>query len=159
MEKYFHGMPSPYTILDACLIAQIFLCPVPGRPSITTVNPSTFSIFLSWSVPSGSVVTSYEVMWTSGECPGGVLNDSTTITGSSLSHTISGLRGGTTYTITVTVTNPAGSTSSNPMTGETEEYGEYMVKCCSVNLTLVKDGLVRYTCSLVPRPFAGAEKM
>ena len=45
---------------------------VPGQPSITIVRTFTAtSISLSWSVPSGSVVTSYEVMWqrdTSGEC-------------------------------------------------------------------------------------------
>ena len=70
------------------------------------------------------MVTSYKVMWTSGECPGGVLDGSTTITVSSLSHTITGLRGDTTYTITVTATNPAGTNSSNTMTEETEEYGE-----------------------------------
>ena len=103
---------------------ELFLCPVPGRPSITTINPSNSSISLSWSVPDGSVVTGYTVIWTSGECPGGVLSSSLTNTGNYTNHTITGLRGGTTYTITVTVTNPAGSTSSNTMTGETEEYGE-----------------------------------
>ena len=110
-------------VLTTCSIPQLFLCLVPGQPSITTVNPSTSSISLSWSVPDGSVVTSYEVMWTSGEC-GGVLSNSTTITGSYTSHTISSLRGDTTYTIRVTVTNPAGSNTSNPMTGETRERGE-----------------------------------
>ena len=109
-------------ILTTCSISQIFLCLVPGQPSVT-INPSTSSISLSWSVPSGSVVTSYEVMWTSGECPGGVLSGSDTITGSSLSHTITALRGGTTYTITVTATNPAGS-NTNSRTGETRERGE-----------------------------------
>ena len=110
-------------ILTTCSIPQIFLCVVPGQPSITSVTPSTSSISLSWSVP-GSVVTSYEVMWSSGECPGGVLSSSTTtITGSYTSHTITGLRGGTTYTITVTVTNPAG-TNTNSRTGETRERGE-----------------------------------
>ena len=110
-------------ILTPCSKPQLFLCLVPGQPNITTVNPSNSSISLSWSVPNGSVVTSYEVMWTSGECPGGVLDDSTTINGSSLIHTITGLRGNTTYTITVTATNPAGTNTSNSMTGETEEYG------------------------------------
>ena len=110
-------------ILTTCSIPQIFLCPVPGQPSITTIDPSTSSISLSWSVPSGSVI-SYEMMWTSRECPGGVLNGSATINGSYTSHTITGLRGDTTYTITVSATNPAGTNSSNSMTGETEEYGE-----------------------------------
>ena len=63
-------------------------------------------------------------MWTSGECPGGVLSGSDTITGIYTSHTRTGLRGGTTYTITVTVTNPAGSTSSNSVVGETRDRGE-----------------------------------
>ena len=103
---------------------SIFLCLVPGRPSITTINPSTSFISFSWSVPSGSVVTSYIVIWTSGECPGGVLIGTDTITGSSTSHTITGLRGGTTYTIRVTASNSAGTNSSNSVTGETEEYGE-----------------------------------
>ena len=98
--------------------------PVPGQPSINTINLSSTSISLSWSVPSGSVVTSYEVMWTSGECPGGVLNDSTTISGSSVSHTITGLRGDTTYTIIVTAYNLAGNNSIKSLTRDTKEHGE-----------------------------------
>ena len=97
---------------------------VPGQPSITTINPSTTSISLSWSVPSGSVVTSYEVMWTSGECPGGVLSGSTTISGSSVSHTITGLRGDTTYTIIFTAYNSAGNNSIKSVTADTREHGE-----------------------------------
>ena len=69
-------------------------------------------------------MTIYVVVWTSGECPHGVLGGSDTITGSSLSHTITDLRGGTTYTIIVIARNSAGTKSSNSMTGETEEYGE-----------------------------------
>ena len=109
--------------VDYLHVCSILFCLVPGRPSITTVNPSTSSIFLSWSVPSGSV-TSYIVIWTSEECPGGVLGGNDTISGSSLSHTITRLRGGTTYTITVTASNPAGTNTSTSMTRETEEYGE-----------------------------------
>ena len=97
---------------------------VPGKPSITTINLSSTSISLSWSVPSGSVVTSYEVMWTSGECPGGVLSGSTTISGSSVSHTITGLRGDTTYTIIVTAYNSAGNNSIKSLTRDTREHGE-----------------------------------
>ena len=101
----------------------IFLYLVPGRPSITAINPSTSSISLSWSVPSGSV-TSYIVTWVSEECPDGVLSDNDTITDSSTSHTITGLRGSTTYTIRVAATNAAGTNPSDSMTGETEEYSE-----------------------------------
>ena len=100
------------------------IIPVPGQPSINTINLSSTSISLSWSVPSGSVVTSYEVMWTSGECPGGVLNDSTTISGSSVSHTITGLRGDTTYTIIVTAYNSAGNNSIKSVTRDTRQHGE-----------------------------------
>ena len=113
-----------WNVLTECLIAQIFLRLVPGRPSITTINPSTSSISFSWSVPSGSVVTNYIVVWTSEECPGGVLGGSDTITGSSTSHNITGLRGGTTYTIRVIASNSAGTKPGTSMTGETEEYGE-----------------------------------
>ena len=45
--------------------------PGPGQPTVSVSTTST-SISLSWSVPDGSMVTSYEVMWqrdTSGECP------------------------------------------------------------------------------------------
>ena len=64
--------------------------------------------------------TSYEVMWTSGECPGGVLSGNKTIAGTSISHIITGLRGGTTYTITVNATTSAGT---NSVTGDTKERG------------------------------------
>ena len=100
------------------------IIPVPGQPSITTINQSSNSISLSWSVPSGSVVTSYEVMWTSGECPGGVLSGSDNITGSSISHTITDLRGDTTYTIIVTAYNSAGNNSIKSVTRDTRERGE-----------------------------------
>ena len=42
----------------------IFLSvPVPGQPRINVTSISSTSISLSWSVLSGSVVTSYEMMW------------------------------------------------------------------------------------------------
>ena len=69
-------------------------------------------------------MTNYEVIWTSEEFPGGVLTGTDTIIGSSTSHNITGLREGTTYTITVAATNPAGTNPSNSVTGETEEYGK-----------------------------------
>ena len=84
------------------------------------------TISLSWSVPSGSVVDSYEVMWerdTSGECPDED-EDSATITDGSTSYTITGLEEDSSYTITVTATNAAGSAASEPVTGMTGEAGE-----------------------------------
>ena len=72
------------------------------------------------------MVTSYEVMWTSGECPGGVLSgsDNINITSSSVSHTITGLRGDTTYTMIVTAYNSAGNNSIKSVTRDTTEHGE-----------------------------------
>ena len=70
------------------------------------------------------------MMWerdTSGECPG-VDEDSTTITGGSTSYTISGLEEDSSYTITVTVTDAAGSAVSVPVTAMTGEAGEVLVQ-------------------------------
>ena len=81
--------------------------------------------YVSWSIPSGSVVESYVVMWqrdTSGECPDKDIG-STTITNGSLSYTITGLEEDSSYTITVTTSNIAGSAVSDPVTGITGETG------------------------------------
>ena len=72
------------------------------------------------------MVDSYEVMWerdTSGECPDED-EGSATITDGSTSYTITGLEEDSSYTITVTATNAAGSAVSEPVTGMTGEAGE-----------------------------------
>ena len=87
--------------------------PAPGQPSVSAVTSITAtSISLSWSVPSGSVVTSSEVMWreaSSGTSEGtsGSLTDT--------SYTIDQLESNTDYNVTVTVSNTAGSTDSQPI--------------------------------------------
>ena len=78
--------------------------------AVTSITAT--SISLSWSVPSGSVVTSSEVMWreaSSGTSEGtsGSLTDT--------SYTIDQLESTTIYNITVTVSNTAGSTDSQPV--------------------------------------------
>ena len=78
-------------------------------------------ISLSWSVPSDSVVTSYEVVWISDDCPGGVAKGSATTTGTN--YTIA-LRGATTYNITVSATNSAGTSNSDTVTAETRELSK-----------------------------------
>ena len=91
---------------------------------VSSITATTIS--LSWSVPSGSVVDSYEVMWerdTSGECSDED-EGSATITGGSTSYPITGLEEDSSYTITVTATNAAGSAASEPVTGVTGEAGE-----------------------------------
>ena len=80
------------------------------------------SISVSWSVPSGSVVESYEVMWTSDVCPDNILRGSITIT--EMRYTINHLRGSTSYNITVSATNSAGTVYSDTVTGETKGKGQ-----------------------------------
>ena len=100
---------------------------VPAQPSIN-MNPSTTatSISLSWNV-ADSEVTRSVVSWqrdTSGECPD-VDEDSASITGSSTSTTIAGLEENSSYFITVTVFNDAGSSEvSDIVPAMTMEAGE-----------------------------------
>ena len=102
-------------------------CIGPGTPRISIDNTTATSISLYWSVPSGSVVDSYEVMWqrdTSGECPDED-EDSTTITSGSNSYEIMGLEEDSSYNITVTASNAAGSSAvSITVTAMTLEAGE-----------------------------------
>ena len=44
-------------------VLQLSPVPIPGQMSISVIHITATSISLSWSVPSGSVVTSSEVMW------------------------------------------------------------------------------------------------
>ena len=107
-------------------MSTFFSDPPPGQPSVTVSSTTATTISLSWSVPSGSVVDSYEVVWerdTSGECPDED-EGSATITDGSTSYTITGLEEDSSYTITVTATNAAGSAASDPVTGMTGEAGE-----------------------------------
>ena len=83
------------------------------------------TISLYWT-SAGSVVDSYEVMWTrdiSGECSD-VDEGSATITGGSTSHTITGLEENSNYTITVTATTVTGSATSDSVTGTTGRAGK-----------------------------------
>ena len=86
------------------------------------------TISLSWSVPSGSVVTSYVVMWQrdTSMCPGDDEGSmSVTTTDISTSHTITVQQEDSDYVITVTAVNAAGSSApSNDVTATTREAGE-----------------------------------
>ena len=85
--------------------------PLPGRPRVSVNEITATSISLSWSVPSDSVVTSYEVVWgeteTETEISSGRL--------SSTSYTIERLGISTMYNTTVRATNIAGTTHSLPI--------------------------------------------
>ena len=80
------------------------------------------SLPVSWT-SAGSVVTSYEVEWTSGDCPA-VDGGSAIVTGSTTSYTIEDLEEYITYSITVNASNAVGSAVSEPDTGRTSEACE-----------------------------------
>ena len=94
--------------------------PDPGQPSVRVTSITATSISLSWSVPSSSVVTSYEVMWRA-LSSGDEANDhddggsETSGSISSTSYTIQELESNTIYNITIIVTNAAGSSISQPI--------------------------------------------
>ena len=92
---------------------------------ILLTTDSTLS--LSWSVPSGITVDSYEVMWqrdTTGECPNED-EGSATITDGSTSYTITGLEEYSNYTITVTAADISGSITIDPISALTNEAGNF----------------------------------
>ena len=101
---------------------------VPGQPSVSVTSTTATTISLSWSVPSGSVVDSYEVMWqrdTSGDCSDED-EGSMSITDGSTSYMITGRQEDSSYSITVTAVNAAGSSEvSDTVTDTTGEAGYY----------------------------------
>ena len=100
----------------------------PGQPSVHVVTTTATFITISWSVPSGSVVTSYEVMWqrdTSVGCSDEDEGSSTINTDHiTTNYNISGLEEGSLYRITVTAVNSITSIVSDTVTVITEETGE-----------------------------------
>ena len=102
------------------MYALVFSVPVPGQPTVSVTGITATSISLSWT-SAGSEVDSYEVMWqrdTSGECSDED-EGNTTITDGSTSYDIMGLAGISSYTITVTATNVAGSSAVGSNTAMT----------------------------------------
>ena len=85
---------------------------------MAVVSISATSISLSWSVPSGSVVTSSEVVWRR-EASGGTENNSGSL--NDTNYTIEDLESNIVYIITVTVYNVAGSNDSRPLNVSTCE--------------------------------------
>ena len=75
------------------------------------------------------------MMWTSDECPDDVDEGSATTT--ETSYIIEGLREGTSYTITISATNSAGTSPSDSVTGETQELGTLMCVQCIVNVLCI----------------------
>ena len=97
--------------------------------SVGSTTATTIS--LSWSVPNGSVVASYEVMWqrsssaeSSNSTDDSGVGTSGEITDGSTSYTIVGLEVATNYSITVRVSNAAGPTDSQLVYVSTSKEGE-----------------------------------
>ena len=99
--------------------------PAPVLSETPTVTATTITI--TGSVPSGSVVTGFVVEWQRDTSVGCCDEDEdrVSVNGAFTSYTITGLEPGNRYTITVTVSNSAGSSGvSNTVTAMTEETGE-----------------------------------
>ena len=97
-----------------------YISPVsaPDQPTVNVTSITATSISLSWCLSSGSVVTSYEVMWralSSGDEANDDGGSGTSGSMTSTSYTIQELESNTVYSVTVTVTNAAGSTVSQPI--------------------------------------------
>ena len=94
---------------------------------MTADTTTATTITISWT-SAGSESVSFVVMWETddvGGCSGGSDMDSTTITDDSTSYEITGLEEDSTYSITVTASNSAGSSAvSNTVTVITMEAGE-----------------------------------
>ena len=93
-----------------------------------TTSVTSTTINITGSVPSGTVVTEFEVRWQRDPSVGCSDEDEDTISETGAfpnSYQISGLEPGNRYTITVTVSNAAGSApASNSVTETTLETGE-----------------------------------
>ena len=136
-EKTYSNM---YATFSVC----VYIVSAPDQPSVSAVTSITAtSISLSWSVPSGSVVTSSEVMWreaSSGTSEGtsGSLTDT--------SYTIDQLESTTDYNVTVTVSNTAGSTDSQPVIISTSNYyGGMYIGLLHIHCTYIQTLIVVMT--------------
>ena len=91
-----------------------------------TILPSSTVITITGSIPSGTVVTGFEVRWQRDTSAGCSDEDKGTmfVAGPFSSYQISALEPGNRYTITVTVSNAAGTAPAiNSVTGTTLETG------------------------------------
>ena len=105
-------------------VLTVSLIPVPGTPTIIIERTDTTSISLSLSTPSGSVVTSYYVTWVSDACPG--VDDEGISTIFSSYYVISNRRAGTTYSITASAVNLAGTSSPTTTAATTPVSSEWI---------------------------------
>ena len=108
------------------LLLLLEIVAVPSKPSDIVIDSiSATSISISWKIPNDSVVVNYVLMWerdTSEECPD-MDKNIITLSDVSTSYIITGLEEWSSYNITVTASNAAGSASDSitVMTSEASE--------------------------------------
>ena len=86
----------------------------PTSPTVTVQSATASTILLTWSVPAGSEVDTYDIEWRSG----GEMGTATTSGGTS-AYTITDLDSATRYAIFVTASNTAGSARSSTVSAVT----------------------------------------
>ena len=125
-SAYFVG--NSYEVVQWMILRLYPTVPSAAVLSDTT-SPSSTAITITGSVSSGTVVTGFEVRWQRDTSVGCSDKDVDTISETGPfpnSYQISGLEPGNRYTITVTVSNAAGTApASNSVTGTTLETGEW----------------------------------
>ena len=106
---------SSYIVFILHIYSQSVLYSVEA-PVLSVSSTTATSISLSWT-SGGSEGVSYEVMWTSDDMED---KSNVIITDGSTNYTISDLRRGVSYTITVNATNAAGTSSRATLAVQTE---------------------------------------
>ena len=137
---------------DDCIFLHCLFFYSVVAPVLSADASTATSISISWT-SAGSEIVSYEVMWRTddiGRCTSGSSDmDSTTITDGSTSYDIMGLEEDSSYTITVTASNSAGSSEvSNIVTEMTLEAGERYCKPRKNNVPLIITNLTSAVKSL-----------
>ena len=88
---------------------------MPGAPELRISSATSDTVSFSWSVPSGSLVDSYEVNWDRDHNQFASFHEE--LSASANSYTINGLEGygNTTFSISMTAHNSAGSKTSSAL--------------------------------------------
>ena len=101
-----------------CIIFYGHHSSVAGAPELTLSSTATDSVTLAWTVPSGSVVDTYKLVWRILGTQQPLITLSDTVPGTVDSYTITKLDtyDNVTISIRVTAVNTAGTNSSVPLT-------------------------------------------
>ena len=100
-----------FAALTVVLVAGVADAAVPGVPTGLGVVGGEGQLVLSWTAPTtdgGSVVTGYRIEWTSTVTVGAV-SGMALATGTSTTHTLTGLANGGLYSVTVAAVNAEGT--------------------------------------------------